>query len=96
MNKLIAFLFVFLALSALLAISVHSVRASGDLWTERTPMPNAESNFGAVSVNGEIYAIGHDFTMFLIPLLTLGFQKHRCQVTDKALPSLLTKIKSTL
>ena len=65
MNKLIAFLFVFLALSALLTISVHPVRASGDLWIERTPMPNAKSNFGAVSVNGEIYAIGYNFTYVL-------------------------------
>jgi N-acetylneuraminic acid mutarotase len=62
MNKLIAFLLVFLALSAVLAFSVHSVRASGDLWIERAPMPKAESNFGAVSVNGEIYAIGYNFT----------------------------------
>jgi N-acetylneuraminic acid mutarotase len=62
MNKFIAFLFVFLALSALLSISIHPVRASGDLWIERAPMPNAEYNFGAVSVNGEIYAIGFNFT----------------------------------
>ena len=67
MNKLIAFLFVFLALSALLAFSVHLVKASGDLWIERAPMLNAESNFGAVSVDGEIYAVGYNFTYVFNP-----------------------------
>jgi N-acetylneuraminic acid mutarotase len=67
LNKLYAFLLVFLAFSALLAISVHPVKASGDLWIERAPMPNAEFSFGAVSVNGEIYAIGHNFTYVFDP-----------------------------
>jgi N-acetylneuraminic acid mutarotase len=67
MNKLIAFLFVFLALSALLAFSVHPVKALGDLWIERAPMPNAESNFGAVSVDGEIYAVSYNFTYVFNP-----------------------------
>ena len=67
MNKFHAFLLVFLASSFLLAISVHPVKASGDLWIEKAPMPNAESNFGAVSLNGEIYAIGYNFTYVFNP-----------------------------
>ena len=67
MNKLYAFLIVFLALSTLLTISVHPVKASGDLWIERAPLPNAEYRFGTISVNGEIYAIGHNFTYAFNP-----------------------------
>src|SRR5450759_2653576 len=67
MNKPYAFLLVILALSALLTISVHSVKASGDSWVQRAPMPNAEFSFEAVSVNQEIYAIGHNFTYIFDP-----------------------------
>jgi N-acetylneuraminic acid mutarotase len=42
MNKPYAFLLVFLALSALLVFAVQPVKASGDLWVERAPMPNQE------------------------------------------------------
>ena len=67
MNKLNAFLFVFLAFSVLLFVSVLPVNASGDLWVQRAPMPNAESIFRAVSANGVIYAIGHNFTYVFDP-----------------------------
>ena len=67
MNKFYTFLLVFLAFSALLAIPVHPVMASGDLWVQRAPMPNAEVSFGALSVNGEIYAIGYNFTYVFNP-----------------------------
>ena len=43
------------------------MKASGDLWIEKAPMPYAESNFGAVSLNGEIYAIGYNFTYVFNP-----------------------------
>lgn len=45
----------------------QSVKASGDLWVERAPLPNAEFSFGAASVNGEIYVIGHNFTYVFDP-----------------------------
>lgn len=67
MNKLNSFLFVFLAFLVLLCVSVLPVKASGELWVQRAPLPNAEFSFGAVSVNGEIYAIGHNFTYAFDP-----------------------------
>ena len=67
MIKLNAFLFVFLAFLMLLCVSVLPVKASGDVWVQRAPLPNAEFSFGAVSANGEIYAIGHNFTYAFYP-----------------------------
>lgn len=67
MNKPFAFLLVFLVLLALLVFAVQPVKASGDLWVERPPMPNPEWFFGTVSVNGEIYTIGSNFTYMFNP-----------------------------
>ncbi len=65
MSKGLALLFAILFLTCI-TIS-QSVKASVDLWVERVPVPNAEFNFGAVSVSGEIYAIGHNFTYIFDP-----------------------------
>ena len=51
----------------MLAMSIQSVGASGDMWILRRPMPNADLNLGAVSINGEIYVIGHNFTYVFNP-----------------------------
>jgi hypothetical protein len=67
MIKLNALLFVFLISLLLLCVSVLPVKASGDVWVQRAPLPYAEFSFGAASANGEIYAIGHNFTYAFYP-----------------------------
>ena len=76
MKKPRAFLLAVFALSVLLMLEVQSVTASGDYWVKRAPMPNgdndiggpiAELNFGTVALNGEIYAVGNNFTEVFNP-----------------------------
>jgi N-acetylneuraminic acid mutarotase len=49
-------------------MATKPVKASGDFWVEKAPMPNSEAGFGVVSVNGEIYAIGSNFNYMYNPL----------------------------
>jgi N-acetylneuraminic acid mutarotase len=57
-----------LVLTASSFTTIKPVTASGDLWVERAPMPSSEAYFGTVAVNGQIYAIGSNFTYVFDPL----------------------------
>lgn len=56
-NRVALFLvLVFLAASCV--ITVKPVRASGDSWAAKAPMPTARGGLGVAVVDGKIYAIG--------------------------------------
>jgi hypothetical protein len=57
-----------LVLTASSFTTIKPVKASGDLWVERAPMPSGEAYFGTVAVDGQIYAIGSNFTYVFDPL----------------------------
>ena len=65
-KALVSVLFVIVfVLSA--TLSMQPVKATGDFWTERTPMPTASEYAGAVTVKGEIYVILPNSTYFYNP-----------------------------
>lgn len=57
MKNLDAFLLGVLVLLAFWVFALEPVKASGDFWVERAPMPSAATYVGAVTANGEIYAV---------------------------------------
>ena len=46
----------------LASVPMQPVKAAGDYWVERAPMPTASAYAGAVTVKGEIYVILPDST----------------------------------
>lgn len=74
MNKFYAFLFVLIALSVSFIIAIQPVKASGDFWVSKTPMPNGYA-FGAVTVNGEIYVICSNYTYLYDPSADIWVSK---------------------
>jgi hypothetical protein len=62
LKKLVALVIVLVALTASFVVVVPPVRASGDLWVSRTPLPILVKDFAAVAVNGKIYAVGYNYT----------------------------------
>ncbi|NLB76330.1 MAG: hypothetical protein GX799_07675, partial [Crenarchaeota archaeon] len=53
---------VILAMLVVCAILVAPVRAYGDFWVERTPMPNSGVFLKAVTLNDKIHIIGSNYT----------------------------------
>lgn len=58
MNRNFFLVFILVFLTALCIIVIQPVKASGDSWAAKAPMPTARFSFGVASVNGKIYAIG--------------------------------------
>jgi N-acetylneuraminic acid mutarotase len=78
MIKTIALVLVLVFLTAsclIVAKPVSAATASGDLWVERAPMPHEEFSFGAVSANGEICAVGYNFTYVFDPSADAWFSR---------------------
>jgi len=50
------------ALTASCVVVAPPVRASGDFWVSRTRLPILVKDLAAVAVNGEIYAMGYNYT----------------------------------
>ena len=64
---------VFLIVSSIIVpISAESI--SGNTWVEKTPMPNGYA-YGAVTINGEIYTMGSNFTYLYKPLTDTWISK---------------------
>ncbi len=66
-GKSIAFLIVLVTLLSFCIIGVQPVKASGNLWISRAPMPNGEYFLGLFRINGKIYAIGYNFNYVYDP-----------------------------
>src|SRR4030066_2276764 len=65
-KMLLPVLFV-VVLVLLAAVSMQPVKAAGDYWVEKAPMPTASAYAGAVTVKGEIYVIPPDSTFLYDP-----------------------------
>jgi hypothetical protein len=50
-----------LGLLASLLVAGSAVKAAGDSWVAKAPLPIGTLGMKAVAVNGEIYAIGHNY-----------------------------------
>ena len=78
MSKGFAFVLVlvFLTASCIMVVKpVSGASAVDNSWVERAPMPTGEYFLGAVSVNGEIYAIGSGFTYVYNPATDVWVSK---------------------
>jgi len=65
-KSLLPALFV-MVLVLLVTVLVQPVKASGDFWVERAPMPTASAYVGAVTVNDKIYVITPNSTYLYDP-----------------------------
>jgi N-acetylneuraminic acid mutarotase len=54
---------------------MQPIKATGDFWAERTPMPTASEYAGAVTVKGEIYVILPNSTYFYNPSIDMWASK---------------------
>jgi N-acetylneuraminic acid mutarotase len=67
MGKRAALLLVLALLTTSYIIITKPVKASGDLWVTRAPMPQKHGGFGTTSANGAVFAINLNFTYMFDP-----------------------------
>jgi N-acetylneuraminic acid mutarotase len=58
MNRSVSLVLVLVFLTASCIVIIQPLKASGDSWEARAPMPTARFSFGVAVANGKIYAIG--------------------------------------
>jgi N-acetylneuraminic acid mutarotase len=63
MNRNIFLVFVLVFLTTSCIIIIQPVKASGDFWVTKAPMPNSGIFLGATAVQGEIYVIGTNYSI---------------------------------